>query len=68
MEVWALEAYGAANLLQEMLTIKSDDIKGRRATYEAIINGREIPEYGIPESFYVLVQEIRGMGFDLIFE
>ena len=51
-----------------MLTIKSDDIKGRRATYEAIINGREIPEYGIPESFYVLVQEIRGMGFDLIFE
>ena len=68
MEVWALEAYGAANILQELLTIKSDDIIGRAKTYEAIVKGDNIPRAGIPESFNVLVHELRGLGLDLKFE
>ena len=67
MEVWALEAYGAANILQELLTIKSDDIIGRAKTYEAIVKGENIPRAGIPESFNVLVHELRGLGLDLKF-
>lgn len=65
MEVWALEAYGAANLLQEMLTVKSDDIDGRRKAYESIVKGRDIEELGIPESFKVLVRELRGLGINI---
>ena len=68
MEVWALEAYGAANILQELLTLKSDDIIGRAKTYEAIVKGDNIPKAGIPESFNVLVHELRGLGLDLQFE
>jgi DNA-directed RNA polymerase subunit beta len=68
MEVWALEAYGAANILQELLTIKSDDIIGRAKTYESIVKGENIPRAGIPESFNVLVHELRGLGLDLKFE
>jgi len=68
MEVWALEAYGAANTLQELLTIKSDDIIGRAKTYEAIVKGDNIPRAGTPESFNVLVHELRGLGLDLRFE
>jgi len=67
MEVWALEAYGAANILQELLTIKSDDIIGRAKTYEAIVKGENIPRAGLPESFNVLVHELRGLGLDLNF-
>ena len=65
MEVWALEAYGAAHTLQEILTIKSDDIQGRIKTYEAIIKGKDIPEAGIPESFRVLVHELQGLAIDI---
>jgi DNA-directed RNA polymerase subunit beta len=68
MEVWALEAYGAANILQELLTIKSDDIIGRAKTYEAIVKGDNIPRAGVPESFNVLIHELRGLGLDLKFE
>lgn len=68
MEVWALEAYGAANILQELLTLKSDDISGRAKTYEAIVKGENVPKPGIPESFNVLVHELRGLGIDLKFE
>ena len=68
MEVWALEAYGAANILQELLTLKSDDIAGRSKTYEAIVKGDNIPKPGIPESFNVLVNELRGLGLELKFE
>jgi DNA-directed RNA polymerase subunit beta len=68
MEVWALEAYGAANILQELLTIKSDDIIGRAKTYEAIVKGDNITKAGVPESFNVLVHELRGLGLDLRFE
>ncbi|ATZ16847.1 DNA-directed RNA polymerase subunit beta [Williamsoniiplasma luminosum] len=68
MEVWALEAYGAAHILREILTIKSDDIKGRAKTYEAIVRSKEIPEPGIPESFNVLTKEIMGLGFDMYME
>jgi DNA-directed RNA polymerase subunit beta len=67
MEVWALEAYGAANILQELLTLKSDDIIGRAKTYEAIVKGENIPRAGLPESFNVLVHELRGLGLDLNF-
>ena len=67
MEVWALEAYGAANILQELLTLKSDDIIGRAKTYESIVKGENIPRAGIPESFNVLVHELRGLGLDLKF-
>jgi DNA-directed RNA polymerase subunit beta len=68
MEVWALEAYGAANILQELLTVKSDDINGRAKTYEAIVKGEILPEPGIPESFNVLMHELRGLSLDLKFE
>jgi DNA-directed RNA polymerase subunit beta len=62
MEVWALEAYGAAHTLQEMLTVKSDDVTGRVKTYEAIVKGEEILEPGVPESFRVLVKELQSLG------
>ena len=65
MEVWALEAYGASRLLQEMLTIKSDDVEGRIKTYDAIVRGEPIPEPGMPESFKVLVKEMQGLGLDV---
>ena len=68
MEVWALEAYGASNILQELLTLKSDDIIGRAKTYEAIVKGDNVPKAGIPESFNVLVNELRGLGLELKFE
>ena len=62
MEVWALEAYGAAHILQEMLTVKSDDITGRVKTYEAIVKGEPIQSPGVPESFRVLVKELQSLG------
>ena len=65
MEVWALEAYGAAYTLQEILTVKSDDITGRVKTYEAIVRGENVPEPGIPESFRVLVKELQSLGMDV---
>ena len=65
MEVWALEAYGAAYTLQEILTYKSDDVVGRVNTYEAIINGEQIPKPGVPESFRVLVKELQSLGLDM---
>ena len=68
MEVWALEAFGAANILQELLTVKSDDIVGRAKTYEAIVKGDNLPIPNIPESFNVLVHELRGLALDVKFE
>jgi DNA-directed RNA polymerase subunit beta len=65
MEVWALEAYGAAYTLQEMLTAKSDDVEGRKKLYEAIVRGKNIQEPGIPESFNVLVKELQGLGLNV---
>ena len=65
MEVWALEAYGAANSLQEVLTVKSDDVVGRVKAYEAIVKGQNIPSPGIPESFKVLVKELQSIGLDI---
>ena len=65
MEVWALEAYGAAHTLQEILTVKSDDVNGRVKTYEAIVKGENIPEPGIPESFKVLVKELQSLALDI---
>ena len=65
MEVWAREAYGASKLLQEMLTIKSDDTEGRLANYKAIVEGTQLPEPSIPESFKVLVKELQGLGLDI---
>lgn len=65
MEVWALEAYGASNILQEMLTVKSDDIIGRAKTYEAIVKGDVLPEPGIPESFNVLLNELKGLALSV---
>jgi DNA-directed RNA polymerase subunit beta len=65
MEVWALEAYGAAYTLQEILTVKSDDVVGRVKTYEAIIKGENIPEPGIPESFKVLLKELQSLALDV---
>ena len=62
MEVWALEAYGAAHTLQELLTYKSDDVAGRSKVYEAIVKGENPPEPGIPESFNVLVKELQSLG------
>src|SRR5205085_2897258 len=62
VEVWALEAYGAAHVLQEILTVKSDDVNGRSRVYEAIVKGQNLPEPGIPESFNVLVQELKALG------
>ena len=65
MEVWALEAYGASHVLQEILTVKSDDITGRTKTYEAIVKGKDMPEPGIPESFRVLVHELQALAIDV---
>ena len=65
MEVWALEAYGAAHTLQEILTVKSDDIVGRVKTYEAIVKGENVPEPGVPESFKVLIKELQSLGLDI---
>ena len=65
MEVWALEAFGAANILQEILTIKSDDVVGRAKAYEAIVKGENMPTPGIPESFNVLLHELRGLGLNI---
>lgn len=68
MEVWALEAFGASNVLQEILTVKSDDVVGRAKAYEAIVKGDNMPKPGIPESFNVLVHELRGLGLEVTFE
>ncbi|MEY4204878.1 MAG: hypothetical protein RL013_2582, partial [Bacteroidota bacterium] len=68
MEVWALEAYGASNILQELLTFKSDDIQGRAKAYESIVKGDNLPDANIPESFNVLVHELRGLALDVKFE
>jgi DNA-directed RNA polymerase subunit beta len=65
MEVWALEAYGAANILQELLTVKSDDVMGRVQTYEAIVKGEEIQSPGVPESFKVLIKELQALGLSV---
>ena len=65
MEVWALEAYGAAHTLQEMLTVKSDDVEGRSRAYNALVKGDNLPEFGIPESFNVLLREMKGLGLDV---
>ena len=65
MEVWALEAFGAANILQEILTVKSDDVVGRAKAYEAIVKGDNMPTPGIPESFNVLLHELRGLGLKI---
>ncbi len=65
MEVWALEAYGAAHTLQEILTVKSDDVRGRSKVYEAIVKGDNLPEPGLPESFNVLIRELQGLGLDV---
>lgn len=65
MEVWALEAYGAAHTLQEILTVKSDDVNGRVKTYESIVKGRNIPQPGVPESFKVLVKELQSLCLDV---
>ncbi len=65
MEVWALEAYGAANTLQEILTVKSDDVVGRVKTYESIVKGENVPEPGVPESFKVLIKELQSLGLDI---
>jgi DNA-directed RNA polymerase subunit beta len=68
MEVWALEGYGAANILQEMLTLKSDDVVGRAKAFEAIVKGQELPTPGIPESFNVLLHELNGLGLKVSLE
>lgn len=65
MEVWALEGYGAAHVLQEILTVKSDDVSGRAKTYEAIVKGENIPEPNIPEAFNVMIKELQGLGLDI---
>ena len=66
MEVWALYAYGAANVLQEMMTVKSDDVVGRVKVYEALVKGEPIPKSGVPESFRVLIKEFQALGLDII--
>ncbi|MCL2511017.1 MAG: DNA-directed RNA polymerase subunit beta [Bacteroidales bacterium] len=68
MEVWALEAFGAANILQEILTVKSDDVVGRAKAYEAMVKGHNMPQPGIPESFNVLLHELHGLGLEMTFE
>ncbi len=69
MEVWALEAYGATNVLKEMLTTKSDDVEGRTRAYRAIANGENVPNSGVPETFFVLTKELKALGLDVeIFE
>ena len=65
MEVWALYAYGAANVLKEMITIKSDDVVGRVKVYEALVKGTPIPKSGVPESFRVLIKEFQALGLDI---
>ena len=65
MEVWALEAFGAAHILREMLTVKSDDVYGRAKTYESIVKGDVMPNPGIPESFNVLLHELRGLALEV---
>src|SRR5690606_10608161 len=65
MEVWALEAFGAANILREVLTVKSDDVLGRARAYDAIVKGEAMPEPGIPESFNVLLHELGGLGLNV---
>ncbi len=65
MEVWALYAYGAASILQEMITIKSDDVVGRVKVYEALVKGLPIPKSGVPESFMVLIKEFQALGLDI---
>jgi len=65
MEVWALEAYGAAHTLQEMLTVKSDDVQGRVQTYESIVKNENIDEPGVPESFKILVREMQSLALDV---
>ena len=65
MEVWALEAYGASNILREILTVKSDDVIGRAKTYESIVKGKPMPEPGLPESFNVLLHELKGLGLKI---
>jgi DNA-directed RNA polymerase subunit beta len=67
MEVWALEAFGASNILREILTVKSDDITGRAKAYEAIVKGENLSNIGTPESFNVLVHELRGLGLEVSF-
>jgi DNA-directed RNA polymerase subunit beta len=68
MEVWALEAYGASSTLREILTVKSDDVIGRAKTYESIVKGEPMPEPGLPESFNVLMHELKGLGLDIRLE
>jgi DNA-directed RNA polymerase subunit beta len=68
MEVWALEAFGASNILQEILTVKSDDVQGRAKAYEAIVKGDVMPKPGLPESFNVLVHELRCLGLNITFD
>ncbi|MFD0994223.1 DNA-directed RNA polymerase subunit beta [Tenacibaculum geojense] len=68
MEVWALEAYGASSILREILTVKSDDVLGRAKTYESIVKGEQMPEPGLPESFNVLMHELKGLGLDVKLE
>jgi len=68
MEVWALEAFGAANILQEILTVKSDDVVGRAKAYECIVKGESMPTPGVPESFNVLIHELRGLGLNISFD
>jgi DNA-directed RNA polymerase subunit beta len=68
MEVWALEAFGAAHVLQEILTIKSDDVVGRAKAYESIVKGEPMPQPGIPESLNVLLHELRGLGLSVILD
>jgi DNA-directed RNA polymerase subunit beta len=65
MEVWALEAFGASHILQEILTVKSDDVVGRSKAYEAIVKGDSMPNPGIPESLNVLLHELRGLGLSI---
>ena len=68
MEVWALEAFGASNILREIITIKSDDVIGRAKAYESIVKGEPMPEPGIPESFNVFLHELQGLGLDVRLE
>ena len=68
MEVWALEAFGASHILQEILTVKSDDVVGRAKAYEAIVKGDNMPVPGIPESFNVLIHELRGLNLEVSFD
>ena len=65
MEVWALQAYGAAHTLHEMLTVKSDDVEGRSRVYNSLVRGEPMPEFGTPESFNVMIKELMGLGIDI---